>query len=276
MDSDSELNKFVATIARLRAPDGCPWDREQTHKTLARYLLEEAYEVLEAIHQEDGKKLCEELGDLLLQVVLNAQVAKDEGNFDIEDVARSINEKMIKRHPHVFGDKVVDSSGQVKVQWEEIKDSERKDLDPNHSAMDGIAKTLPALLQALKVSEKAVSQGFEWRNEGEVWLKLESEMHELAAAISNPEMDHPEKRVEAKREVELELGDVLFCLVNVARWHALNPEESLILAIEKFKSRFRSMETLSAVPLKDLSKDELFELWLKAKDKWSDRACQTG
>src|SRR5579885_1643984 len=188
MTMTSQLLQFVDTIARLRAPDGCPWDREQDHKTLARYLLEETYEVLEAIHADDSKKLCEELGDLLLQIVLNAQVAKDTGEFDIEDVARSINEKMIKRHPHVFGDKKVDSANQVKLQWEELKDEERKQERPHESAMDGIPKTMPALLQALKVSEKAVSQGFEWHKEGDVWLKLESELDELRSAISNPDM----------------------------------------------------------------------------------------
>jgi len=267
----SQLLQFVDTIARLRAPDGCPWDREQDHKTLARYLLEETYEVLEAIHADDSKKLCEELGDLLLQIVLNAQVAKDTGEFDIEDVARSINEKMIKRHPHVFGDKKVDSANQVKLQWEELKDEERKQERPHESAMDGIPKTMPALLQALKVSEKAVSQGFEWHKEGDVWLKLESELDELRSAISNPDMDHPEKHHQAKREVELEFGDVLFCMVNVARWHAISPEESLLLAIEKFKERFRCMEELSDKPLKALSKEELHELWLRAKEAYQPR-----
>ncbi len=271
----TELQQFIDTIARLRAPDGCPWDREQTHKTLARYLLEEAYEVLEAIHDDDSKKLCEELGDLLLQIVLNAQVAKDNNDFDIEDVARGINQKMISRHPHVFADKKIDSAGDVKVQWEEIKDAERKKENPDQSAMDGIPKTLPALLQALKVSEKAVSQGFEWRTEGDVWEKLDSELKELQAAISNPEMEHPEKHVSAKREVELEFGDVLFCLVNVARWHAVDPEGSLVLAIEKFKTRFRSMELASEQPLKKLSKDELFKLWVNAKQVTSGTACQS-
>lgn len=267
----SQLLQFVDTIARLRAPDGCPWDREQTHSSLARYLIEESYEVLEAIHGEDRKKLCEELGDLLLQIVLNAQVAKDEGTFDIEDVARSINEKMIQRHPHVFSDAQVDSAGAVKAQWEDIKDAERKKNNPDQSAMDGISKALPALMQALKVSEKAVSQGFEWNNEGDVWQQLESELLELKQAISNPEMTHPSKSSAAKREVELEFGDVLFCMVNVARWHSIDPEGSLILAIEKFKDRYRTMEKISSKPLKGLSFDELNELWDKAKVEVSNK-----
>ncbi|MDZ4837925.1 MAG: nucleoside triphosphate pyrophosphohydrolase [Candidatus Melainabacteria bacterium] len=268
---ESQLLQFVNTIARLRAPDGCPWDREQTHSSLARYLLEESYEVLEAIHGEDRKKLCEELGDLLLQIVLNAQVAKDEGTFDIEDVARSINEKMIHRHPHVFTDAKLDSSGEVKAQWEDIKDAERKKKNPDQSAMDGITRAMPALMHALKVSEKAVSQGFEWQKEGDVWLQLESELVELKEAISNPEMDHPTKSSEAKREVELEFGDVLFCMVNLARWHSIDPEGALILSIEKFKDRYRSMEKISSQPLKDLSFDELNDLWLKAKIEVSNK-----
>ncbi len=264
---ESQLLNFVETIARLRAPDGCPWDREQTHSSLARYLIEESYEVLEAIHGEDRKKLCEELGDLLLQIVLNAQVAKDEGTFDIEDVARSINEKMIARHPHVFTDAKLESSGEVKAQWEEIKDAERKNKNPDQdqSAMDGITKALPALMQALKVSEKAVSQGFDWETEGGVWSQLESEILELKEAISNPDMTNPSKHSQSKREVELEFGDVLFCMVNVARWHGVDPEGALLLSIEKFKSRYRVMEKISTEPLKDLSKDQLEELWVKAK-----------
>lgn len=271
---ESQLLQFVNTIARLRAPDGCPWDKEQTHNSLARYLLEETYEVLEAIHDDDRKKLCEELGDLLLQIVLNAQVAKDEGTFDIEDVARCINEKMIERHPHVFSDATVDSAGAVKVQWEEIKDAERKKKNPDQSAMDGITKTLPALMQALKVSEKAVSQGFEWNKEGDVWLQLESELQELKQAISNPEMDKPSKSSQCNREIELEFGDVLFCMVNVARWHSIDPERSLILATEKFKDRYRLMEKLSEKPLKGQSFDELNELWDQAKKALSSKTVE--
>lgn len=274
----TNLDHFITTIARLRGPDGCPWDQEQTHRTLARYLLEEAYEVLEAIHSDDPVKLQEELGDLLLQIVLNAQVAKDDGHFDIQDVADGINKKMINRHPHVFGDTKVENAKQVLMQWEELKDREREekhgDSKEPRSAMDNIPRALPALLQALKVSEKAVQQGFEWRNEGEVWEKLESELDELKEAISNPDMDHPEKRHDAREEVELELGDVLFCLVNVARWHALNPEESLIKAIEKFKLRFRTMETISEKELKTLSKEQLYDLWQQSKKHLAESACQ--
>lgn len=255
----SHLDEFIGTIARLRAPDGCPWDREQSHATLARYLLEEAYEVLEAIHLEDPKKLKEELGDLLLQIVLNAQIAKEAGEFEIEDVAQSINEKMIGRHPHVFGDSTARTAGEVVAQWEELKHREKKANNQNASAMDGVPRTLPALLQALKISEKAVAQGFEWNDEEEVWEKLYSELAELKEAIAAPPQDS------RRRNIDLELGDVLFVLVNIARWENLNPEESLLLATEKFKERFRKMEKLSERPLKELSKAELADLWGTAK-----------
>jgi len=255
----SHLEQFITTIARLRAPDGCPWDREQSHATLARYLLEEAYEVLEAIHLDDPQKLREEMGDLLLQIVLNAQIAKENGHFDIEDVARSINEKMISRHPHVFGDSKASTPGEVVAQWEELKEREKKSGNDKSSAIDGIPRTLPALLQALKISEKAVSQGFEWNNEEEVWEKLYSELTELKEAIALPPQDS------RRRDIDLELGDVMFVLVNIARWENLNPEESLLLANEKFKERFRKMEELSARPLKELSKAELGSLWNRAK-----------
>lgn len=255
----SAIDEFITTIARLRAPDGCPWDKEQTHRTLARYLLEEAYEVLEAIHEGDQGKLKEELGDLLLQVVLNAQVAQDAGDFDIQDIARGINNKIVSRHPHVFGEAKVENVEQVKVQWEELKRREKKQSGGKISAIDGVPPTMPALLQALKISEKAVEQGFEWNDIEEVWAKLHSELDELQEAISNSDGQPRD------RDVDLEMGDVLFTLVNVARWQNLNPEESLLLAMDKFKQRFRKMEEITVKPLKELSKKELADLWQKAK-----------
>src|SRR5262249_24996536 len=153
----------ISTIARLRAPDGCPWDREQTHRSLARYLLEEAYEVLEAIHADDPHKLKEELGDLLLQIVLNAQVAKDNGQFTIDDVANSINDKMVKRQPHVFASGDAKTAAEVVARWEDIKQEEANERgESQKSVVDNVPNALPALLKALKVSEKAVSLGFEW------------------------------------------------------------------------------------------------------------------
>lgn len=272
----TSFDEFVATIARLRGPDGCPWDREQTHQSLGRYLMEESYEVLEAIHMDDSKKLKEELGDLLLQIVLNAQIAKDNGEFDIFEVADSINQKMVSRHPHVFGENKLDHPDQVVAQWEELKEQEKREKDKDsgngerRGALDSIPRALPALLQALKVSEKAVGQGFEWKEEEDVWDKLVSEMNEFREAVAEArtdESDNEEKRRALNEEVELELGDILFCLVNVARWQKVNPEEALLKSIEKFKRRFSTMETISADPLTELTKDQLYKLWIKAKEK---------
>ena len=255
----SRLDEFVATIARLRGPDGCPWDKEQNHRTLGRYLLEESYEVLEAIHEEAPDKLKEELGDLLLQIVLNAQVAKDNGDFDIEDVADAINKKMIKRHPHVFSNGTAKTSEEVVQTWEEIKQADSVAKGENKSIVDNVPQTLPALLKALKVSEKAVSVGFEWDKQEDVWDKLLSELEELKVELNRP------KEEQNRRDIELELGDVLFTLVNVARWQDLNPEESLLLAIDKFRHRFRKMEEITDRPLKDMSMNELNDLWEAAK-----------
>lgn len=253
------LDEFIQTIARLRSDQGCPWDREQDHNSLARYLLEEAYEVLEAIHAGDPHGLKEELGDLLLQIVLNAQVAADAGDFDIQDVAAAINQKMISRHPHVFGDTNLSTAKQVRTQWEELKEKEKSKGPEPSSAIAGVPRMLPALLQALKISEKAVNQGFEWETEEEIWQQLYSELEELKHEIKQP----PESS--KRRNIDLELGDVLFTLVNLARWQNLNPEESLLLAIEKFKERFCKMEELTKRPLKQLSKSEFEQLWIQAK-----------
>lgn len=265
----SQLDDFIATIAKLRGPDGCPWDREQTHLTLGRYLLEESYEVLEAIHAEDPAKLKEELGDLLLQIVLNAKVAEDSGHFDIQDIARSINEKMIKRHPHVFAAGDAKTSDQVVQRWEEIKQEEAQERGEVQSVVDSVPKALPALLKALKVSEKAVSVGFEWDCQEDVWDKLLSEINELKEELSRP------KEKQNKRDIELELGDVLFTLVNVARWQQVNPEESLLLAIDKFRTRFRKMEEISEAPLKDLNLQQLDEIWVKSKKLTGHQSSQT-
>jgi MazG family protein len=250
---------FINTIARLRAPDGCPWDREQDHKSLARYLLEETYEVLEAIHEGEPSKLREELGDLLLQIVLHAQIASEKNEFDMESIAAGINEKMIQRHPHVFGENKLGTAGEVVTQWDELKKKEAKEKGKTGSTVDSVPNALPALLKCLKVSEKAVSEGFEWRNFDELWDKVLSEIDELKEAMQAP--PGPERQ----REVELELGDVLFCMVNVARWNKLNPEESLIIAIDKFRQRYRLMEKIAERPLKELSKDDMAALWIEAK-----------
>ncbi len=251
------LESFIETIAFLRGPDGCPWDKEQTHSSLARFLIEETYETLEAIHLGDPARLKEELGDLLLQIVLNAQVACDQGHFDIQDIAEAINDKIVRRHPHVFGGAKAKTAQEVRLAWEDLKEEERG--AEGSSALDGVTAYLPALLKALKVSEKAVSHGFEWQDQEQLWEKLTSEIGELKAEIDAEKPD--------KERIHLELGDVLFTLVNVARWQELNPEESLIMSIDKFKERFRKMEELAGSSLKDMPAENLKSLWQEAKTK---------
>ncbi len=181
----SQFEQFCQTIASLRGPDGCPWDREQTYKSLTRYLLEETYEVLEAINANDFTKLKEELGDLLLQIILQSQLGSEEGRFNIEDVIEGINTKMIARHPHVFADQKLKTSTEVLVQWEELKEAEKKagaigvESDNEASVLGNIPTALPALLKALKISEKAVNKGFEWEKEEDIWKQLESEIEEF-------------------------------------------------------------------------------------------------
>ena len=262
------LDAFIRTIARLRAPDGCPWDREQTHASLARFLLEETYEVLEAIHENDPVKLQEELGDLLLQIVLNAQVAKDNGGFDIDAVADGINKKMVSRHPHVFSNTNAENADAVLKQWDELKDEEKKKKKATQggdSVLDGIPRTLPALMQTLKISEKAVHQGFEWPLEEQLWQQMHSEIDELKAALKHERFEKKQNESKEFREAQLELGDVLFTIVNIARWHNMNPEECLLLANEKFKGRFKKMEQSADKPLKSLKFEEWEELWKQAK-----------
>ncbi|MDX2108077.1 MAG: nucleoside triphosphate pyrophosphohydrolase [Candidatus Melainabacteria bacterium] len=259
------IKEFVSTVSRLREPDGCPWDREQTHESLARFLLEETYEVLEVIHSGEKQKLREELGDLLLQIVLHAQIAKEAGDFNFEDIAAGINAKMIERHPHVFGDVQVADASEVVHLWEQRKSAKAKEKNKDASVLDSVAKAQPALMQALKISEKAVSEGFEWKKEEDLWDKLLSEVDELRHEIEVLKEKSKTAQAVDKTDLELELGDVLFCLVNVARWHKLNPEEALIKTIEKFKKRFACMEKISQKPLKELSKDDLYQLWIEAK-----------
>jgi MazG family protein len=252
----TNIDEFIRTVAALRAPDGCPWDREQDHRSLARFVLEEAYEVVEAIHAEEPDKLKEELGDLLLQIVLHAQIASESGQYNMEDIAGGINHKMVSRHPHVFAESTASTSSEVLAQWEDLKRQEAKAKGKaDGSIIDTVPNALPALLKALKVSEKAVGQGFEWRDFDELWQKVESELVELKEAVRSGDLN----------EIELELGDVLFTLVNVARWNKLNPEESLLRAIDKFRLRYRTMEKISTRPLNELTKDELGQMWIQAK-----------
>ncbi len=243
------LEKLIEIIDTLRSPNGCKWDREQTHATLKRNMLEEAYEAVDAINDNDPKHLKEELGDVLLQVVLHAQIAKEEGDFNIEDVAKTLNEKLIHRHPHVFGDVKVQNTQEILDNWEKLKKEEKPH---RKSVMDGISKAQSALMSAQKISKKAVSVGFEWPNEEELLKCVMSEFEEF-------------KNAKTQDEKEDEFGDILFAVVNLARWNKIDAEQALIRANNKFKERFRKMEELADKDLSEYSLEEWDNLWKKAK-----------
>jgi MazG family protein len=244
--------------ARLRAPDGCPWDREQTLETLKTYIIEEAYEVVDAISSAEHSTLAGELGDLLFQIVFAAQIAHEQGLFDIDDVCRRIHAKMIRRHPHVFGDVAVSGAGEVVRNWEAIKSRERRDT----GALAGVPRQLPALLKALRITEKAAALGFDWERANDVVAKLEEEVRELSAELG------PDPAARPTEGVREELGDVLFVLANLARQLGVDPEAALQGANEKFARRFAAMEEHArerGVALGSLSLAELDALWDAAK-----------
>ena len=254
----SSIEDFIKTIAKLRSPNGCPWDKEQTHESLKKYLIEETYEAIDAIDKNNPTELKEELGDILLQIVLHAQIASESNQFSFDEIAKSINKKMISRHPHVFSDTMVKNAEEVMINWEKLKQAEKpeqKDIFSN------IPKSLPALLKGLEVSKKAAKVGFEWQNESELWEKLKSEMVELNEVCKSKEK---EKQIE-------EFGDLLFMMVNIARWYKLDPEESLNKGIKKFVKRFNKIEQHvkknKDKKLEDLSAFELNNLWEKVKEE---------
>ena len=247
-----ELNELIDVIARLRAPDGCQWDREQTHMTLRPNMLEEAYEAVDAIDNNDMKHLKEELGDVLLQVVLHSQIASEEGAFTIEDVAKGIKDKLIHSHPHVFGDVKVSSTKEILDNWDKLKAEEKKH---RKSAMDGISKAQSALMSAQKISKKAVKTGFEWPNEESLYECIQSEFDEFKEAVKEQDKDHMEE----------EFGDILFATVNLARWNKIDAEQALLKANKKFMTRFRKMEELATKPLEEYSFEEFDNLWKSAK-----------
>jgi tetrapyrrole methylase family protein/MazG family protein len=255
--ADAELRTFEGLrriIARLRGPDGCPWDRVQTHASLKPYLLEEAYEALTALDEGDPDKLCDELGDLLLEVFLHVQLAEEAAEFTVEDVVYRIASKLVRRHPHVFGEEQADTPEQVMALWETLKQGER---GSEGSALAGVPPALPALARAQMLLGRAARAGFQWPQTAGVLAKLEEEIRELAEA---GDADH-------KRE---ELGDVLFLLVNLARYLELDAEEALRLANDKFYRRFTTMETIArerGLLLADLPLGELQALWEAAKER---------
>jgi tetrapyrrole methylase family protein/MazG family protein len=256
-DSRRDFAGLVHVVARLRGPGGCPWDREQTHETLRPYLLEEAYEVLDAINTGDDAKLCEELGDVLLQVVLHAQLAHEGSRFDIQDVVAQQCEKLVRRHPHVFGDLQVADSDEVLRNWERIK-AEENSHAPRQSVMDGVVPSLPALVFAMEVSKRAVKVGFEWPDLNGVLDKFREEQAELAEAIAQGD----------RARVEAEIGDLLFTLVNIARHLKVDAEQALHAMVRRFIVRFQQMEAMAreqGKPLEQLSLEEWDALWEAAK-----------
>lgn len=244
---------LVEIVDRLLGPGGCPWDRAQTHETLKKHLLEEAYETLAAIDSGDPQKLCEELGDLLLQPLMHAQMDAIEGLYDIEDVIAGISDKLVRRHPHVFDDASADTAEEVLANWDAMKQQERG-TEPT-SILQGVPDAMPSLLRAFEVSKRAARVGFEWPSVEEVWKKVEEERDEFLHAIRTGDI----------AKAQEEFGDLLFSLVNVARWHNIEPEDALRRMVDRFCARFRQMEEAASKPLRDLSAQEWDDLWRRAK-----------
>lgn len=256
-----EFDRLVRTIWRLRRPeDGCPWDRVQTHESIAKDLVGEGYEAVEAIRNHDLDNLCEELGDVLEQVLLQSQIAADAGEFDIDDVLAGLNQKLIRRHPHVFGDlAAVGTDGEVLDIWEDVKRAEREakgEVGEEPGLFDSVPKSLPALAQCEKISKRAAKAGFEWESEDAVWDQVASERQEFEDEDSGSD---------ARAE---EFGDLLFSLVNVARWEHIDAEEALAASNRKFRRRWSAMEDMARAEGRDLESydtTELNELWSRAK-----------
>ena len=271
-----KLTDFVKTIAALRTPvTGCPWDLEQTHQTLRPYLLEETYEVLAALDTADDRELQEELGDLLLQIVLHCQLATERGAFSLGDVAETVNKKMIERHPHVFGDISAKTSAEVLQNWEKIKaDKKSKREGSERSSMfSNLPAEMPALLKAQRIGEKVARVNFDWDSPEEVLAKVEEELGELKAEFKKIG-DQPTKALNSapidrdaalQQKLEDEFGDLMFSVVQFGRWIGCNAEDSLRGACSKFLSRFEFIEKNSDRPLKDQTREKLEELWGQAK-----------
>jgi tetrapyrrole methylase family protein/MazG family protein len=258
------IARLLRIMARLRGPKGCPWDREQTHQSIRHNLIEECYEALDAMDDNNMTEFRDELGDLLLQVVFHAQMASEAREFDFDSVAKSIADKLVRRHPHVFGKKRADTSVEVLKQWEAIKKQEKN----AHSIVAEIPRSLPALLKADKVQRKVARVGFDWKRVDDVVAKVEEELSELKAALASGD----------RRQFEEELGDLLFTAVNLARFEGFHAEELLNRTIHKFVKRFQQIERAvhkSGRRLEDCTLDELDALWVSAKHKNSRRRKST-
>ncbi len=254
------IDRLIAIMDRLRDPGGCPWDREQTLETLAGYLLEEAHEVTEAVRSGDGGSLCEELGDLLLQIVFMARIAREKGWCDFDAIADGISEKMIRRHPHVFGETEVDGAGEVVRNWEAIKRQERGG-DSKTSVLDGVPTSLPALLKAYRMTQKAAAVGFDWERPADVIDKLREEVSELEAEVRAGDEASLER-------IRSEMGDVLFVMANLARHLGVEPETAMQETNSRFARRFKGVEALAAAAgrsLDEMTLAELDALWNEVK-----------
>ena len=267
MQMGNKFDELVAVMRRLRAPGGCPWDREQTHLSLAQYLLEEAYETFDAIHSsvESGKydSLKEELGDLLLQIVFHAEIAEERGDFTAEEIAGDAAEKLIRRHPHVFGEAKLESSRDVLENWDTLKANERlasgRPQRRTESMLDEVPVHFPALLEAMKLSKKAAKTGFDWKRAEDVLEKIEEETGEIRQALGR----------NSRSAIEEEIGDLLFAIVNLARHLEVEPETALKRANRKFRQRFRHIERKlqeNGQSTEDASLEEMERLWQSAKN----------
>ncbi len=259
-DTQNQLRDLIALIKRLRAPDGCPWDQKQTKQDIGKYLLDESYEVVDAIAENNPLHIREELGDLLFQILFIAEIATEQGDFSLAEVMAAIREKMIRRHPHVFGDVKVNSVREVKENWQEIKNRERTGINADDSIFSSVPRSLPALKKAQKITSIASRHGFDWPDADEVLKKLNEELHELAEA----------RRIEDTCKVEEELGDILFTLVNLSRFLSVDAETALNGTINKFLRRFAYIvEQLTARgrSINEATIDEMDSLWNESKEK---------
>ena len=256
------FERLVAIMRQLSAPGGCPWDAEQTHESLKRYLIEECYEVIEAIDKEAPELLREELGDLLLQPVFHAVIAEETGAFTMADILETINDKLVRRHPHVFGNEIVTSADQQVENWERIKKREKG--TERRSALEGVPPHMPALLKALKITEKAARVGFDWEHVDQVTAKVLEELHELEEVMVTGD----------RGRIEAEFGDLLFAIVNLGRFLSVDPEQALVKTIGRFSQRFAHVEeTLHADgrQMNDATLEEMDLLWEEAKKKEKER-----
>tara|TARA_B100001971_G_scaffold214761_1_gene254136 strand:+ start:748 stop:1566 length:819 start_codon:yes stop_codon:yes gene_type:complete len=261
VDYPVSFEHLTDTVAALRGENGCPWDKRQTHESLQPYLLEEAYEVLDAIEAHDVRSLKEELGDLLLQVLFHAQIASEEGAFTIQEILAALNAKLLRRHPHVFDPGTVATEQELSHQWDAIKKLE-KATQSDQSALSSVSKTMPALFRAVKLQKCAAKTGFDWSDIASVWKKLDEEIEELRQALAQ------QKNINTQQRIEEELGDMLFTIVNLSRFLAVNPELALNGTNDRFVARFQHMEQeadISEVNMKDMTPDDFDVLWNRAK-----------